>query len=209
MPQHKTDAYDHVSLDGHTVNKRTLAAFLTAQARPKTDNDWTVFQGSYNAGSGSVPASGGTHDGGGAIDVSPFNWQQRVHALRAVGFCAWHRPELHDANGNLIWGEHIHAILRGDREMSDAAHEQVVQYDQHTDGLAGRGPDLFPYHPANVLFDYPAYVAEQKRIKARALRARTAFANAIAALIRSRKNTDDKARKAQIQRFIESLRDHH
>lgn len=196
-----TDAYERVQVQGVTLNKRTLAAFLTAQARPKTDNDWTIFQGSYHPG---VSQSGGTHDGGGAIDVSPFNWEQRVHALRAVGFCAWHRPAIPN-----VWGEHIHAILRGDREMSLAAHEQVVQYDQHTDGLAGHGPDTFPFHPEDVRFDYPAYVAEQKRLKARAARAAKAFRAAVAALIRSRKNTDDPARKAQIQRFIESLRQSH
>lgn len=201
-----TDAYDRVKIDGHTVNKRTLAAFETAQARPKTDNDWTVLQGSYNGGAGSVPQSGGTHDGGGALDISAFNWEQRVHALRAVGFCAWHRPFNWDGHNG---GEHIHAILRGDREMSLAAHEQVVQYDQHTDGLAGHGPDLFPYHPENVSFDYPAYVRERNQTQARAQRARKAVANAIKALQVARKNSDAKARKAQIQRFIESLRDKH
>lgn len=201
-----TDAYDRVKIDGHTVNKRTLAAFETAQARPKTDNDWTVLQGSYNGGAGSVPQSGGTHDGGGALDISAFNWEQRVHALRAVGFCAWHRPFNWDGHNG---GEHIHAILRGDREMSLAAHEQVVQYDQHTNGLASHAPDTFPYHPENVTFNYPAFVKEQAGVKARAVRARKAFAAAIASLIRARKNTDDPKRKAQIQRFIASLRDKH
>jgi hypothetical protein len=201
MTEKKSDAYDRVSLDGHTVNKRTLAAFRTAEARLKGDDDWTVFQGSYNSG---VGPSAGTHDGGGAIDVSPFNWKARTRALRAVGFCAWHRPELPG-----VWGEHIHAILRGDREMSLAAHEQVVQYDQHTDGLAGHGPDLFPYHPENVSFDYPAYVRERNQTQARAQRARKAVANAIKSLQVARKNSDAKARKAQIQRFIESLRDKH
>jgi hypothetical protein len=196
-----TDAYERVTFGGVTLNRRTQAAFLTVQARPDTDNDWTLFQGSYHPG---VSQSGGTHDGGGAIDVSPFNWEQRVHALRAVGFCAWHRPAIPG-----VWGEHIHAILRGDREMSTAAHEQVVQYDQHTDGLAGHGPDLFPYHPEDVRFDYPAYLAEQKRLKARLERARLAFANAVKSLVRARKNTDDPERKAQIQKFIESLRASH
>jgi hypothetical protein len=124
--------------------------------------------------------------------------------MRAVGFCAWHRPAIPN-----VWGEHIHAILRGDKEMSPAAHEQVVQYDQHTDGLAGHGPDTFPYHPEDVRFDYPAYVAEQARLKARALRAKTAFLNAVKSLVRARKNTDDPVRKGQIQKFIDSLRDSH
>lgn len=197
-----SDAYERTTLDGHTVNRRTLAAFLTAQARPQTDNDWTVFQGSYNAGG--VSQSAGTHDGGGAIDVSPFNWEQRVHALRAVGFAAWHRPAIPN-----LWGEHIHCILIGDKEMSPAAREQVAQFRNHQDGLAGHGPDNTWRPNPEVVFDYPAYLKEQARLKARAQRATAAFRNAIASLIRARKNTDDPARKAQIQRFVESLRNKH
>jgi hypothetical protein len=198
------DAYDKVSLQGFTVNKRTAAFFEKAQERLQGDPDWDVYQGSYNS---SVGASGGTHDGGGALDVSPHNWKNRVRALRAEGGWAWHRPELF-IDGRRIWGEHIHVIVAGDKEMSDAARSQGAQYKAHTDGLTSHSPDNFPYHPDDVVFDYPAYLKEKAQIRARAARARKALSNAIKSLIRVRKNVDDPQRKADIQRTIESLRNH-
>jgi hypothetical protein len=107
-----------------------------------------------------------------------------------------------------VWGEHIHAILIGDREMSSGANAQVVDYLNFRDGLAGHAADN-TWHPnPPVKFDYPAYVKEQAQIKARAARASKAVKNAIASLIRARKNSDDKQDKAAIQRTIESLRNH-
>src|SRR5947208_1544445 len=96
-----SDAYDKITVDGHTFDRITYALFLIAQARPNGDNGWTITQGSYTTG---VAQSGGTHAGGGAFDITTGgNADQRVHALRAVGCAAWHRlPSEGD------WPEHIH-----------------------------------------------------------------------------------------------------
>ena len=71
-----------------TVDWKTRAALEEAERR--LGYPLTVVQGSYNTGG--VPASGPTHDGGGVVDLQPFDWQRKVRVLRDIGFAAWHRP---------------------------------------------------------------------------------------------------------------------
>jgi hypothetical protein len=108
-----------------------------------------IVQGSYNKG---VTQSGGTHDGGGALDISVFNMTaaQRdrvVRELRETSFAAWYRPPIPG-----VWGAHIHAIAIGDQEMSPQAAQQVVWYKQGLNGLwpSGGGPDTGPDVPIHV-----------------------------------------------------------
>lgn len=129
--------YAKTTYDGKVVDQLTKAALYEVAHR--LGYDLTILQGSYNAGG--VSASAGTHDGGGVVDLAPYDWQQKVHTLRAVGFAAWHRPALPG-----VWGEHIHAVLIGNEKLSPAAREQVQQYYNHQDGLAGHGPDK-TWHP--------------------------------------------------------------
>lgn len=89
-----------------------------------------LVQGSYNPGA--VSASFGTHDGGGAVDLSVREPVTRrvmseeipllLRALRIAGFAAWLRDtgELYPASPI-----HIHAIAIGDRELSEAARGQI------------------------------------------------------------------------------------
>lgn len=98
-------------------------------------------QGGYNKGG--VAASAGTHDGGGAVDLSVANltMAQRlvlVDTLRRVGFAAWLRTP---AQG-FIW--HVHAIAINCSEASVGARSQVVQYLRGQNGLANRGRDDGP-----------------------------------------------------------------
>jgi hypothetical protein len=102
------------------------------------------FQGSYNRGG--VAQSGGTHDLGGAIDVSICPAGSNVNkadlivkTLRQFGWAAWHRTP---AQGD--WGHHIHAVDSGDRDLSEGAARQVAEYRQGFDGLAGDGSDDGP-----------------------------------------------------------------
>jgi len=129
-------AEKRVIVDGHVLNQRTAAMLKRAEAI--LGEDLHVMQGSYNAGG--VSASAGTHDGGGAVDVSPTNHPDRVvHALRQAGFAAWHRTPSQGP-----WTEHIHAIAVGDPELSSGAAQQVTDYINGRDGLAGHGPDDGP-----------------------------------------------------------------
>lgn len=93
------------------------------------------MQGSYST---SVGASAGTHSGGGAIDLRPYDVTRVVRALRAVGFAAWYRPHNWDNAGGV---EHIHAILIGCPDLSPAAAKQVIKYRQHLNGLANNAYD--------------------------------------------------------------------
>jgi hypothetical protein len=89
-----------------------------------------ITQGSYHDNG---VASFGTHLGGGAVDLSVMRkgtykvlWddvEPLIYALRASGFAAWLR----------IYGEissdspiHVHAIAIGDRELSQAAIDQLI-----------------------------------------------------------------------------------
>jgi hypothetical protein len=128
--------YEQVILNGYArLNLRTLAMLDHAQARYTEGGGIVRFrdavvQGSYNPGV--VQASFGTHDGGGAVDISvrePITQiillqeiQPMIDALRLAGFAAW----LRDA-GELYPGSpiHIHAIAIGDAELSDAARAQI------------------------------------------------------------------------------------
>ncbi|MDI5979311.1 peptidoglycan-binding domain-containing protein [Amycolatopsis magusensis] len=126
------------TMDGQTVNKRTADMIKAAEQRAGVD--FTVTQGSYNAGG--VGASGGTHDGGGAVDISVKNISNptaAVKALREVGFAAWHRTP---SQGD--WVAHIHGIAISDTDMSPQAQAQAGDYFKGLNGLANHNSDDGP-----------------------------------------------------------------
>jgi hypothetical protein len=127
--------YSKTTHGGKVVDEITHQALLAAEKR--LGYELTVYQGSYNAGG--VAASGGTHDGGGAVDLAPYDWRNKVRALRAVGFAAWYRKAIPG-----LWGAHIHAVLIGNKKLSPSAKAQVAAYYAGRDGLASNGPD--PHH---------------------------------------------------------------
>jgi hypothetical protein len=151
-----SDAYDKVKVGTYSdgspmlLNKRTAAALDVVHER--LGYELTIAQGSYHK---TTTASAGTHDGGGAVDLAPFEADKKVHAMRAVGFAAWHRlPSQGD------WPEHVHGILRGDQEMSPQAAAQIVSFDDHRNGLANNDVDNTWHPDPKVTFDYPQYVKE-------------------------------------------------
>lgn len=200
MPQVDGRAYERQQVQGHTLNNRTIAMLTEVESR--LGYDLTVLQGSYNAGG--VSQSAGTHDGGGAVDLAPYDWQNKVKALRRVGFAAWHRAAIPG-----LWGEHIHAIANGDRDLSPSARAQLGDYAAHRDGLADNAHDTQTPHPDPLPdFDYADWRREQNQAAMRRRRRAAALKHAVASLVRLRKLTDDKPGKAHIQRTIESLRKH-
>ncbi|HEX6516852.1 MAG TPA: hypothetical protein VF049_14885 [Nocardioidaceae bacterium] len=119
---------------GHRFNRRSVAAFVEVERR--LGYRLHIYQGSYNT---SVSASAGTHAGGGAVDChGRGHWRDEVRVMREVGWIAWHRtiPPFDT--------EHIHAILRGDPDLSPAARDQCRDWAHHLDGLADNGPDPGP-----------------------------------------------------------------
>jgi hypothetical protein len=134
--------YHHVIYGGQTVNVRTRVMLERARVL-LTEYTWVprLSQGSYNPGG--VAASGGTHDGGGVVDIivntmTATGRDDCLRALRRAGFAAWLRTP---AEG---FPYHIHAVAIGDREMSKAAAAQVRDYFAGRNGLANHGPDTAP-----------------------------------------------------------------
>lgn len=153
-----TDAYDRVTYHGHTLNKRTRA--MVQQAEKYLGYEMTILQGSYNSG---VSASAGTHDGGGAVDFAPYDQENKVKALRMVGFAAWHRTAIAG-----VWQEHIHAIAINDKQMSSGARKQVQDYYAHLNGLANHAHDS-TWRPTHIVpFEYPLKLVDFSNVAAQA-----------------------------------------
>lgn len=145
------DPYALTTHDGKTVDEITHQALLAAEEI--LGYELTITQGSYHKG---VSASAGTHDGGGVVDLAPFDWANKVRALRSVGFAAWHRPALPGT-----WPEHIHAVLIGNKKLSPSAMRQVLDFQAGRNGLADHGRDPDTFHPG-VVFEMPKPPAKPK-----------------------------------------------
>ncbi|NOK86173.1 MAG: hypothetical protein GFH27_549411n3 [Chloroflexi bacterium AL-W] len=129
------DDYSRTEIGFATLNRRTL--FMLDNAS-RIYREWggaysfrdLITQGSYNPGG--VDASFGTHDGGGAVDISvrsrvdwSIMWAEipyMIEALRISGFAAWVREQDELFPNSAI---HIHAIAVGDADLSPIARAQV------------------------------------------------------------------------------------
>lgn len=155
-----TNAFDRVTFRGRTMDRKTQAFLEAMEAR--LGYELTVLQGCYNPGG--VAASGGTHDGGGVVDLAPWDWPNKVRVARDLGGFAWHRTELW-RNGVRVWGEHVHLGIRDHGRLSVAAQAQQRDFDAHPklNGLADHSvdPDQFPAKPRT--FRYPPLVPKPSR----------------------------------------------
>jgi hypothetical protein len=154
-------AYTRVNWRGVVVNARTRDALRWAERKWQQQHRGLSIrpsQGSYKGSGGGnrVRASGGTHDGGGVVDisVSGLSETQRVHlvhALKDAGAAAWFRPPNWDGRGG---GPHVHVIFVADREMDPSAARQVQSYDSGRNGLNNNArDDTYRAKPA-VRFSY-------------------------------------------------------
>ncbi|MBX7097727.1 MAG: peptidoglycan-binding protein [Myxococcaceae bacterium] len=149
--------YHHVHFRGVTLNERTKVMLQRAELyahKLGVHGDFGLVQGSYHPG---VAASAGTHDGGGAMDVSVAGRShatqlKMVKALRLAGFAAWTRGP---ADG---FSPHIHAIAIGDRDLAPLARQQVHDYFAGRNGLASNlvDPDRAVGRP------YPRWAAKHR-----------------------------------------------
>lgn len=154
--------YELTQWDGHTVDYMTAAALEAAKA--EFGGDLRMMQGSHN--DGGVAASGGTHDGGGVVDLSvpDGNWEGAVTALRKIGFAAWVRNV--PGYGQAGSGAHIHAVLIGNEQLSPQAQTQVNSYLNNDDGLVGSRADDGPRDYVNNRFTWgDAQQLEQKKLR--------------------------------------------
>lgn len=130
-----------VTRQGKEFDERTA---LMVDALTEKFGPFVIVQGSYNPGR--VSASAKTHDLGGAIDVSDngMSAAQRdefVIDAREIGWAMWRRPD------GPKWDSHFHGIAIQPGGKNDQgvlhpdAHDQVIDYYEGRDGLAGNGPD--------------------------------------------------------------------
>ena len=107
------DDYSRVTYGGKTFNARTVR--MLKKAEEAYGSGFKFYQGSYSTG---ISASKGTHDGGGAVDIKPpSNIDQALKALASAGFWAKWRGSMKPP--------HIHALAKGDAELSSAARRQL------------------------------------------------------------------------------------
>lgn len=146
-----------VTLDARTALMLAEADRLVGPAVPVRPS-----QGCYNAGR--VSASAGTHDGGGAVDISASALTlgqvvKVVRALRRVGFAAWYRSPDEGP-----WGPHIHAIAVGCPDLAPSAARQVAALRAGRNGLANGGRDRHAWMKLPVVTweDYLAAKAAPK-----------------------------------------------
>lgn len=131
---------DRTTYHGKAVNRGTKYLLTAANTLLSSNRyggekeDVTMMQGGYNKGG--VSASAGTHDGGGAFDLTPYNWKNRVKVLRLLGVAYSNRPALRG-----VWGHHGHGIVDGDGTASAGAKRQVTAYHNGRNGLANNGKD--------------------------------------------------------------------
>ena len=134
-------ALQRTTYQGKPVNRKTFAILIAAnkilQKSPyfgRERSNVTLVQGSYNRGG--VAQSAGTHDGGGAIDVTAFNITNRSKIYRMLGIRFWPRATLPG-----YWQAHGHGIVSRDSSVSRGGHAQRVAYANGRDGLAGNRRD--------------------------------------------------------------------
>ncbi len=138
------DEYDLVEINGYFINQRTYQMLLHAQDLYGGELQLTGYhltQGSYT---NQVSASFGTHNGGGAVDLSVIQYgtykvlyddiKPLISALRTAGFAAWLRDFEQLYPGSPI---HIHAIAIGDRDLSSAAEAQLTGEEGYFRGFNG------------------------------------------------------------------------
>lgn len=136
--------YERVEVNGWTLNRRTMAMLEHAAQLYGGEieiSGYAITQGSYHDNGA---ASFGTHLGGGAVDLSVMRkgtwtvlWddiEPLIRAMRAAGFAAWLRELDELYPGSAI---HIHAVAIGDRELSDAAKDQLTGPHGYFYGLTG------------------------------------------------------------------------
>jgi len=135
---------DRVTRGGKTLTRRVWD--LLEDAGHEAGLPIRVLQGSFNRGG--VSQSAGTHDAGGAFDLSVRGMTEAqairlVVALRKRNVAAWLRSPKYGWPARL-GGSHIHGIVCDEPGLSYGARQQVVAYRAGRNGLASRARDPFP-----------------------------------------------------------------
>jgi hypothetical protein len=146
-----SDAFEKVVFRGRLMDRKCMAFLLAMEEA--LGYELTIVQGNYNPGG--VAQSGGTHDGGGVVDLAAFDWRRKVKVAAELGAFAYHRPYIQG-----LWGEHVHLGIRDHGRLSLTAQRQQQDWDSRPprDGLKGHAV-WGGYHPGKqITFQYPVKV---------------------------------------------------
>ena len=128
-------ATSKVYYKGRYVDEITKEILETLATLLDYGDDLTLVQGGFNRGG--VSASAGTHDGGGAFDLTYNQSIEKVKWLRLLGTASWRRFRSQGFSG-----DHVHGIVCYDDAASSGAKYQVHEYlNQRGDGLVGSRAD--------------------------------------------------------------------
>jgi hypothetical protein len=146
----KPDPHELIAWRGVTIDRCTAAAIVVCEQ--ELGYELTLIKAHDAGAPGSVSST--THNGLGVVDFAPYDWQNKLRALKKF-MAANHRVP---AQGP--WSEHIHACSFCTIGMDPLAVAQIRDYNHKPplDGLAGHRPDPDPWrHPAQQVFDFDAY----------------------------------------------------
>jgi hypothetical protein len=103
-----------------------------------------MYQGCYHTG---VLKSAETHWGADVFDISAHEYERVAKVGAEIGIIVFHRPLNWDGDGGT---EHCHILIRGSKDFNYQAAQQVVDWDNHIDGLAGHDTRYAgPWYPVN------------------------------------------------------------
>lgn len=123
-----------VAVDALTKQVLTVANRLLVLPRFGGEiENMTALQGSFRPW---TSYSGPTHRGCGAVDLTAYNWRNRIRVLDLLGVVGFHRTR---NQGD--WAEHIHAVTDGLGCVDKYAQGQIVECKDGGDGLRGNQPD--------------------------------------------------------------------
>lgn len=140
--------FARVVYHGKLMDEKTKAFVQAMEA--ELGYELTIVQGCYNPGG--VAASGGTHDGGGVLDLAAYDWRTKVRVAADLGAFAYHRVYVPG-----LWGEHVHIGIRDHGRLSSSAQRQQQDWDAKPprDGLKSHAV-WSGYHPGKrITFTYP------------------------------------------------------
>jgi hypothetical protein len=129
-----TSAAGKIAVDSLTKQVLTVANQLLALPQFGSESEpMTATQGSYRP---RTSYSGSTHTGCAAVDLTAYNWANRVRVLDLLGIIGCHRTP---SQGD--WPPHVHAMTNGLGCAAASLKGQITEVMNGGDGLLGNKPD--------------------------------------------------------------------
>lgn len=148
------DPHELIAWRGVVIDRCTAGAIVVAEQ--KLGYELTIIKAHEQGSPGSVSST--THNGLGAIDLAPYDWERKMRVLKEF-FAIYHRTPDQGP-----WSEHLHGCSFCTVGMDPLAVAQIRDYNMKPprNGLAGHALDPNPWrHPDAEPFDYHAYLTDE------------------------------------------------